>query len=406
LGYYEFKKLWLTSYVPQEMAFGVLSVLVPLYAVSALGQNLIYVGVLRAFWGLSVIVASIVFGRLCDLSGKYKHSVTLSFLFSGLSTLFLLSSENPLIFLVIYTIQAFFYVAFKPATNILIAEWNPREEWKRVMGAYTFIRALAWAGGLLIGVFAIFYLEYRGLFLFCGALSFISLALSLLLVHDPPILLERRIALLDKSINIIDYVSRLLSSSHNPDYSQYTVQGLIRLTKTGFANFLLGTFIFSLATSMFSTQLPIFFKEVFLSSSVVFGLFFLHSLAGAVARPLASGWSVVGLIKISCVVRFALAFLLIPSITLAYPYSLYASYVILCLFGAMGALFDVAGNHLSIEASPEGKTGFYFASLSLGGVVGSLISGITILYNFQTLFIAAGVLFALALLTSLKIPET
>jgi len=406
LGYYDFKKLWLTSYVPQEMAFGVLSVLVPLYAVSVLGQNLIYVGVLRAFWSLSIIVASIVFGRLCDRYGKYKPFVTLSFLLSGLSTLFLLSSENALVFLVIYTIQAFFYAAFRPATNILIAEWNPREEWKRVIAVYTFIRALAWAGGLLVGVFAIFYLEYRGLFLFSGALSLISLALSLPLVHDPPILLERRIALLDKSVNIIDYVSRLLSSSHNPSCSQYTVQGLIRLTKTGFTNFLLGSFIFSLATNMFSTQLPIFFKEVFLSSSVVFGLFFLSSLAGAVARPLASGWSVVRLMKISCVVRFALPFLLIPSITLAYPYSLYASYLILFLFGAMGALFDVAGNHLSIEASPEGKSGFYFAALSLGSVAGSLISGVIILYNFQTLFIAAGLLFALALFTSLKVPET
>jgi dipeptide/tripeptide permease len=70
------------------------------------------------------------------------------------------------------------------------------------------------------------------------------------------------------------------------------------------------------------------------------------------------------------------------------------------------ALFDVAGNYLSIEASPIAEFGFYFASISLGGLAGSLISGVAILYSFQTLFIASGVLFAISLITSLKVPET
>ncbi len=400
---HEFNKTWLAAFVPQEIAFGTLSILIPLYAVIVLEQGPIYVGALRFAWALFSALSSAAFGQLCDQCKRYKPFVTSSFLLSGLITILLILPKEAMMFLAVYAIQGLFYAAARPVISILLAEWSPWERWRNVIGACTFVKTLAWANGLLIGAFAIPYLGYEGLLLLCGTLSLIASILSLLLIYDPPILLERKIISIDRSISTIDRTSLSLHLLENPIYARYAAQDIIHLIKTRFNEFLIGTFAFSFATGIISIQLPVFFRSIFISPQTVFWLFFLSSLMEALTRLTLSKAAGANAMTIACAIRCIAALLLTLVTALISPYPLYLSCAILISFGAAWALFDVAGNYVSMMTSPEGKGGLYFTFLNLGLIVGSLIGGIVAAsYGFQTLFIVSSFLFALAVLFFLK----
>jgi len=408
LGYLRESKLWLIPYVPQEAAFGALSVLVPLYALSNLKQSLIYIGVLEAAWSASVIIGSFLSGYVCDRLARYRLLVFLSFMGSGLSTLGLTLSHDGFVFLLLYSVQALFYSVFRPPSNVLLTEWNSPEEWGWVLSVYTSVRAVAWAGGLLIGVFLTPLLEYSGIFLLCGVLSLVASPLCLVFLHDPSSFLGRRLALLDRAVTSAEYIVQLLPLIHSPGLSGYAKMKLARVGETGFRRFLIGVLMFAFATSLLFTQLPIFLKGAFIDPSLVFALFFTGTLVSALVRPMAGTLNLGGRrsLMVSCAFRCLLAILITPAIALVYPSSLYACFVIFGGLGGMYALFDVASNLLSVELSPERKVGYFFAFFGVGDIVGAFLSGVvSTLYGFSVTLMASGLMFALALLVFWMVPE-
>jgi len=408
LGYLRENKLWLVPYVPQEAAFGALSVLVPLYVVSDLNQSLIYLGVLEGAWGASIILGSLLSGYVCDRFARYRTMVFLSFVGCGFSTLGLMLVHDGLTFLVLYPVQALFYSAFRPPSNVLVTEWNPAEEWGWVMSVYTSARAVSWACGLLIGFFLTPLLQYSGIFALCGALSLIASPLSLLLLDDPSSFLGRKTASLDRTITSAEYVAQLLPLIHSPSLSRYAKTELERIGETGFGRFLIGALMFSLATSLLFTQMPVFLRGVFPNPALVFAVFFTSTIVGAVARPLAGALNLRGVktLRASCGFRCFLSLLIAPVIALVYPSSLYACFAIFGALGGMYALFDVASNVISVELSSEGKAGYFFAIFGIGEIVGAVLSGVvSTLFGFSATLIVSGLVFAVGLFVFWTVQE-
>jgi MFS family permease len=76
--------MWRVGFFFHEMAFGLLSIFLPLYVVIIGGpSSLIYVGLMTSSATLLAIPASFFWGYVCDKTGKYKFYILISFLTSS-----------------------------------------------------------------------------------------------------------------------------------------------------------------------------------------------------------------------------------------------------------------------------------------------------------------------------------
>jgi MFS family permease len=65
------------------MAFGLLSIFLPLY-VASIGGSLLHVGLMTSLATLTAIPASFFWGYICDKTRKYKRYILISFFASSI----------------------------------------------------------------------------------------------------------------------------------------------------------------------------------------------------------------------------------------------------------------------------------------------------------------------------------
>jgi hypothetical protein len=147
---------------------------------------------------------------------------------------------------------------------------HPTEKRLRILAALTEF------GGMWTVASCLFYpLGYScSHFDICITLSLISFVLSAVFVYDPTLIFERGLVSLERSFSIVQRGVDLLVTLNHNRYDTGT------LTRENVRSLCLGLMFFSLATSIFFTPLPVFFAQnLGLTTSTVFGLFALNSLA-------------------------------------------------------------------------------------------------------------------------------
>jgi MFS family permease len=107
--------MWRLGFFFHEMAFGLLSVFIPLYVISpAIGGSLVDLGVMTSLALLLTIPASYFWGYICDKTRRYKLYILLSF-FSIAIFLFLFSyATNVFTFTILYVLMAILHAAQEP----------------------------------------------------------------------------------------------------------------------------------------------------------------------------------------------------------------------------------------------------------------------------------------------------
>ena len=184
---------WLAGFIFHKIAFGLLSVLLPLYITQAVsGGSLTAWGIIAASATILAIPFSFLWGYLCDKTQRYRFFILLSFaviaallyIFSLATDLFLLGA--------IYTSIIVFQVAHEPPKNVLIAETYSHVEWKHAFALYEAWTELGWIIGLLLGSTLIFFgLSISALLLAPVWLSLLSFLTSVAFITDPPLIFER-----------------------------------------------------------------------------------------------------------------------------------------------------------------------------------------------------------------------
>jgi len=109
--------MWRLGFFFHEIAFGLLSVFIPLYVVafkdtSILGGPLVALGVMTSIAIFCSIPASFLWGYLCDATRHYKVFILLSFLSSAV-ILFLMTlpfAQNILLFVALYVAMQMLHV--------------------------------------------------------------------------------------------------------------------------------------------------------------------------------------------------------------------------------------------------------------------------------------------------------
>ena len=387
--------MWRVGFFFHEMAFGLLSIFLSLYIVSV-GGSLLDVGLMASVATLLAIPASLFWGYVCDKRGKYKRYILISFLASSILLYFFTFTRNIGLFIILYGVMAVFHVAHEPPKNVLIAELYSRDKWEKSFAFYEGFTEIGWLIGLVLGMFvSLVGFSSSATLLLCSGLNLLAFALSLFLVSDPPLIFERGLVRIEKSIDFafrgVSVASKVLDGLH--------VSG--SLDEENLTLFCGGLVLFAFATSTLFTPLPIFLAQnLRLTTSMVYALYVLNSSAGALGYFLASNRMEVHeekthlqkIVMIRSILAFLLAIFTILSIQTV---AMFAS--VLALMGFAYALYHVCVLSLSMELIPAGKAGLFDALIGLGSAAGAYLGPFTAqTFNFTCAFILSGAAFLLA----------
>jgi sugar phosphate permease len=122
--------MWRLGFFFHEIAFGLLSVFIPLYVVSsAIGGSLVDLGIMTSVALLLAIPDSFFWGYICDKTRRFKLYILLSLISATVLLCLFTLATNILTFTILYAVMSMFHVAHEAPKNVLIAEHYSREEW-------------------------------------------------------------------------------------------------------------------------------------------------------------------------------------------------------------------------------------------------------------------------------------
>jgi MFS family permease len=394
--------MWRLGFFFHEIAFGMLSVFIPLYVVTPIiGGSLVDIGIMTSLALFCSIPASFFWGYICDKTRRYKIYILLSFVSVAVILFLLTFVTDVLFFTLLYVLMAVLHVAHESPKNVLIAEHYSREEWEKSYAFYEGLTEIGWFIGLLLGLVAFAStLGFGGLSTYilylCSALNVVAFGLSVFLIADPLMIFERRLVVLER---------KLYYTFRGFEASSRMMDGLPSdesFKKDSFLGFGLGLVLFSVASSLFLTPLPIFFSEspLALPTSLIFVVYMLSSF-GAIM-----GYFIIGRraayidakkqMRRVVLMRSLLVFLLAAVVQFAFSPTIVAG-AILIFLGLAYALYYILMISLSMELIPAGRTGLFDVLVGLGAATGSFLGPFfaTVL-GFLPLFAIAGAIFLFA----------
>jgi MFS family permease len=298
------------------------------------------------------------------------------------------------------------HVAHESPKNILVTEHYSRNDWERSFGFYEGLTEIGFIVGLVIGMFLFastlsFSVLSTYSFYLCSGLSVVSLVLAIALIADPLLIFERRLVGIERKL---DYSNRGFEGSTK------LMDGLNwngSLKQASFLSFACAIVLFSLATSLFFTPLPVYLQEVFGGQEqFVYLAYILNSIGATVGyfliRSKAQSMNIKKQMPRFILFRSALVFALVGVISFAIAPTLITCVLLICL-GFTYAMYYIMMTSLSMEIIPEGKAGLFDGLVSLGAAIGAFLGPfIANNLSYVPMFVITAVIF-LAAFIALKI---
>ena len=212
---------------------------------------------------------------------------------------------------------------------------------------------------------------------------------------------ERRLVAIERTL---DFSHRGFEGSHK------LMDGLKwngSLKRDSFIGFACAIVLFSFATSVFFTPLPVYLKEVFGGQDQFVYLAYILNSVGATAgyfliRSQARSMDIRKQMPRFILIRSVLVFALVGVISLAVAPTIFTCVLLVCL-GFAYAMYYIMMISLSMEIIPQGKAGLFDGMVSLGAAIGAFLGPfIAVTLNYIPTFIITAVLF-LAAFAALKI---
>ncbi|MCX8176646.1 MAG: hypothetical protein N3E48_05415, partial [Candidatus Bathyarchaeota archaeon] len=222
--------------------------------------------------------------------------------------------------------------------------------------------------------------------------------LSLLLVQDPAWMVERKFVRLERVVGFIHRASFIIGWEDRLK-SQF-IRRFVGVESSP-TLFCLGVLMFSFATQMTFTPLPVFFLGVGVPSTLIFFIFLFNSLGSLLGYIFCEGWIENNgerrAVQVSSFFRAFLFPLILVCAYLPYTASLTLGILTLALIGVFWSMFTISTNVLCMEIIPEGRVGFYTGVIELGSAAGMLVGGfVSMFLGFNLLFMLSGILFMLS----------
>ena len=393
---------WYLTFLPNGIASGIVSTLIPLYLVQGLNGSLVDLGTMTFASTALLIPASIYLGRLPDRYRRAKPFILASFLGVSLILFMMTLATSVLLFQVLFVLMELAGYLRGPSTSILIAESFERGRRSSIIARQGFTEGIGAVIGLGICTVMVNSIGYRTLLTVASPLVLASFVIALLAFHDPQLYIERFLDRYDRLVGNIETFSLHLTSQGTLAPSLDGRSGLGR--EPNMRLFGVGRAFFSFAASNAFTSLPIFLlSRANFQSSTIFTAFMIRSVFGAISFLIAS--RLVGVeggrvVKLSTGFRMILVNLMPLVMFVQMPLSILVAAAILSLIAFSWSVYAIGVEMVTVSNAAPGSLGFYDALTGVGGALGAFMGGlIPTLFGFEILFVVSSGLFALALIT-------
>ena len=381
---------WFYSYLPQGIAGGATSPLIPLFAY-ALGASLGDVGIIAAATSVASVPAFMLWGSLSDRLKTRKAFLILGFLGTAVSFLAMGICFNLPEFYLANLLIGFVGAASAPVGAVLVMETTERERWPRRLAFMSQLTGVGYIVGLSIGAVWLAIgptildtmSAMRGLFIIGAALGLLSGLLAGMWLREPREHLERR------SIHLVDNLFRIervkflpMRMLHYLDFRNRKASKLSRPLRS----YMVTVFLLFSGFTAFYGFFPILLQQVYgLSESAVFAVYIASQVASVTAYLRVGQWvrerggrrtQLYASLGRTVLFPAFLVFLLVP----LSPVAILAG--ILLLHAGVGlcwALINVSGSTLVSGLAPDDAhaeaMGAYNAVQGFGSILGPLLGG-------------------------------
>ena len=387
--------VWWLGFALHDVAFGLLSVFLPLYVLS-IGGSLLDVGLLASLSILASVPADLLWGRASDRARRYKPFIALSFI--SLAAIFYAISlvKDVKLLIALYALAGVLHSAHESPKNALLAEAYPREEWGRGFAVQRLFADAGWMLGLVLGFFASrYHLSSFHTLVLCSGLHVAAFLCALAFVNDPVLAIERKLLAIERSLERACRWLRAFERALNGGRVK------VRSVGGGLGALCSGMVLFILAGSMFFTPLPAFLSRVLgLPQSTIFALYVFNTFGSAIGYFLVIRGAINRIERRAVGVAALCRSLLATALALVVATSsldAIAMTVILMLMGFAYAIFFVSSLVLLMELVPEGRSGLFTALMNLSGACGAFLGPLVAeRAGFASAFLICGLTFLAA----------
>lgn len=415
---------WYYSFLPNNMAGGSTSPLIPLFITEALSGSIAQVGLISAVTSAASVPSNILWGNLSDAAKKRRIFVLIGFAGMAMAMLMMGFSTSVPQYLLANFVLGMLSTASVPVGTVLILESYKKEEWAKRLADFSKVSGVGWLIGLALGtVWLTSFTEgdpatpMRALFLLAAGLSLVSVFLAYKWVPEPEEKVDRRT--LSGALSKVPLFT-FERARYLPQRIMYVLKiGTHSLRRDNFPANLRRyyAFIFVMTTGFlcFYVTLPIYLKqEAGMSSSNVFLIYMASSLVSALAYSRAGRLvPKVGSKRLQAAavagrgVLFPM-FFLVTMVGMPYELLLLTFCVLHGLVGFCWANISVAGNHIVSNICKEERraesSGMYNAMQGVGTIAGALIGGFVAQYfGYMVVFVLASAFLAVGLGMLLRI---
>ena len=430
---------WFYAFLPNKIGSGSTISLPAIFITEILGGNVAMVGLASSITSAATVPASAIWGWLSDRYGTRKLYLILGFLGFGIPTLLTGMSHTVVQYIVLSALVGALSVAGTPVSSTLIMDTTAKDEWDESFGRFNQISGWGVVLGRVVGLLCITYgigffgneFTQRGLWILSGGLSILGVLWAWRMVPEPRMAKPRRPREHDAGISLRSGFSmversRFLPNSmhHLPSLNPFRAvarlavgvvhlpgrvtrrsvremaRGVDALHTPLVAYYFASFFLFTMSVMAYTPFAVWQIQELGNSAGSVFFVGMINSIAAAfsyrwVGNLISSQGSLrVQMFTISLRIGVFGGFALASLLQVRGINSLILLTILQALSGLGWAGIAVAGNSTVAHLAPKGSegtaVGTYTSFISIGSIVGALVSGYLVLWVGYAAVFATG----------------
>ena len=413
---------WFYSYLPNGMAGGATSPLIPLFT-RVLGGSVADVGIVAAASSIASVPAFMGWGTLSDRLHRRKVFLLIGFLGLAVSLLAMGLSRSVADFYLANLLVGVLGAASAPVGTVIILETTKEKDWAARIAVFSRIGGIGWVTGLGLGAAWLVVLPLsegsamRGLFFAGAALALLSAALAWRWLDEPEEKVERRhIAFVDQHWRVERMRYLPMRLLHFLDFRNHVHRR--RRPSPTLRRYLATVFLLFSGFTGFYAVFPVYLRDVAgLSTSHVFLVFIASQVASAIAYGRVGRWvHTIGARRIQMYAAAARAvlfpaFLLLPLLPGGLGVVLAFALLVHAVVGVCWAAINVGGSTFVSElARPEERSsvlGAFNAVQGFGAILGPIVTGaLAFAFGFTVGVVSASVFIVVGLaMLAVTVPE-
>lgn len=413
---------WYYCYLPNGIANGATSLLVPLFA-KELGATVGQVGLIAAVSSLASIPAFMLWGKLSDRMKRRKPFILIGFLGMALTLMLMGVSFSVNDYYLVNMLFGFLVAASVPVATVLMIETVSKEQWARRLAVFSQIGGIGWVSGLVLGAIWLqidfnnltAVEEMRTLFAIGAALALASGIVAWRLIKEPAERLEGRPTHLHEHHYIT--VERLkympMRMLHVFDFSRH------KEGKQGFGKplyiYLACIFLLFAGFTAFYAFFPIFLvDELGMKSSAIFIVYIASQATSVAFYTRVGGWvKDIGSKKMQLIASGARtvlfpSFLAVALFDIDPLFALAMVFILHALVGLCWAMINVSGSMIVSGLAPselKGEAfGAYNAVQGLSAIAGPVAGGLVCqFFGYSAGFLLTSVFILLGMMVLIEL---